>query len=94
MPRKRGYVRATPRFPSKQQIETLLAAGVRKRDICVEGRRAETWATFIKSHRKSEAVVVDGLHRLGINREDIHAALREVAARVVLSSTLQTALCR
>jgi DNA invertase Pin-like site-specific DNA recombinase len=81
MPRKRGYVRATPRFPIKQQIETLLAAGVTERDIFVEGRGIETWATFIKRLRRGEAVVVDGLHRLGVNRQDIHAALRDVAAK-------------
>lgn len=76
----RGYVRPTPRFPAQKQIDALVKAGVREQHIYVEGRGAESWAEFVKALRNGDAVVVDGLHRLGVNRADLHTAFRDVAA--------------
>lgn len=73
-----GYVRVTPRFSAGPQVGRLKQAGVVDRHIWIEGRDAETWNELLKTVRPDDTVVVDGLHRLGLNREAVHRAILDL----------------
>ena len=75
----RGWVRPTPRYPAGPQIENLIRFGVKEKNIYVDGRGAENWESFIRTHRPGEATCVDGLHRLAGTRRGFQSALHQIA---------------
>lgn len=75
---RRGYVRATPRYPANPQRTALEAARCRH---IYEESKGETFRDFLKSLRSGDVVVVDGLHRLAPTRPELQEALEDIAER-------------
>lgn len=72
---KIGFVRYSPRFGLVAQRAAIQAAGVREAKIYQDGK-GESREDLIKTLRRGDVIVVDGLHRFGVNRADLTAALQ------------------
>jgi hypothetical protein len=77
-----GWVRASPRFPAKPQIEAIKPL-VR---ALYSNMNDETIADVIKAARKGNEIYVHGIDRLGDSRAEVVAALealRKIGAKVI-----------
>lgn len=76
---KLGWIKATPRYPAKDQREKLATWGATK--IYEHGKDTDDVMAFVKSIRPRDAVGVFGIHRFAPNMKQLTAVMAAIAKR-------------